>query len=79
MTEEAKSRPWKDRAGTKEGDPEENKYPHNRKIVTSGGVEIDIGNEPGKQYVKIHHPSGTYMTVWPDGKMETFLGTKSQA
>lgn len=73
MVKESKSKPWPDRPGTKEGDPEESKYPHNKKYVYSGGVEIDVGNEPGKQYVKIHHPSGTYMTIWPDGKMESFV------
>lgn len=67
------SKPWTDRAGTKEGDPEHNKYPHQKKWVFAGGVEIDVGDEPGKQYIKVHHPIGTYMTIWPDGKMETHV------
>lgn len=73
MAKEAGSKPWTERAGTDEGDPDENKYPHNKKIVFQGGVEINVGNETGKQYIKLHHPSGTYMTIWPDGKMETHV------
>lgn len=78
MVKEAKSQPWTERAGTKHGDPEESVYPHNKKWVFSGGVELDVGNEPGKQYVKLHHPSGSYTTFWPDGKMETFVRGESR-
>lgn len=74
MTQEANSKPWKkERSGKNEGDPPENEYPFEERIFTSGGVEINWGNQPGKQHVTIRHPKGTYMTIWPDGKMETYV------
>jgi hypothetical protein len=47
----------------------ESKYPYNQVYQTAGGIRMIIGNEPGKETLKIFHPSGSYIEMMPNGKM----------
>lgn len=60
------------RFGSEKGDPEHNKYPLDFIHTTNGGTKFKIGNEKDKEYFQFIHPMGTMVTVWPDGKFETF-------
>ena len=46
----------------------ESKYPYNQVYQTAGGIRVIVGNEPGKETLKIFHPSGSYMEMMPNGK-----------
>ena len=50
-----------------------NKYPHNQTFQFAGGLRMIIGNEQGKETAKLFHPSGTYMEIFPDGKLATMV------
>lgn len=60
------------RYGSEKGDPEANKYPSDFVHVTNGGTKFKVGNEKDKEYFQFIHPMGSSVTVWPDGKFETF-------
>lgn len=47
----------------------ESKYPYNQVYQTAGGIRMIVGNEPGKETLKIFHPSGSYIEMMPNGKM----------
>lgn len=50
----------------------ESKYPLNQVYQTAGGVRVIVGNEPGKECIKIFHPSGSYVEYMPNGKVVSF-------
>ena len=48
------------------------KYPDHHVYYTHGGIRFEVGNEQGKECVKMFHPSGSYSEWYPDGKVMTF-------
>jgi hypothetical protein len=53
-----------------EGSPQ-NEYPNQKVWQTQGGIKLVYGDEKGKQFFRLIHPSGTYTEIYPDGKMTT--------
>lgn len=53
--------------------PEENQYPLQTVHQFEGGLRMVIGNQKKKQYIALFHPSGTHMTIKPDGSMSSFV------
>lgn len=49
-----------------------NKYPHEKVLFTQGGIRFIYGDEPGKEFIRMVHPSGSYSEVYPDGKTINF-------
>lgn len=45
-----------------------NKYPHEKFWMSQGGIKFVYGDEPGKEFIRMVHPSGTYSEIYPDGK-----------
>tara|TARA_R110000868_G_scaffold25423_7_gene99177 strand:- start:1918 stop:2517 length:600 start_codon:yes stop_codon:yes gene_type:complete len=75
--DETYSKPSPDRAEFDE--TPESKYPYNRVTQMPGGMRLVIGEERGKESMKIYHPSGTYMEMFPDGKMASMtIGENKQ-
>lgn len=68
---ETYSNPSKSRPETDE--TPESKYPYNNVIQTPGGIRIVWGDERGKESLKIYHPSGSYMEMFPDGKVSQLV------
>lgn len=57
----------------------ESEYPYNNVWQSPGGMRIVWGEERGKECFKLYHPSGTYIEMFPDGKMSTtILGENKQ-
>lgn len=60
-----------------EYDPEEPKdkrntvYPHNKVYETPNGIVIEYDDTPNHQRINIHHPSGSYIEMNPDGSIVT--------
>lgn len=50
----------------------ESKYPLQTVYQHSGGMRISVGNERGKEFFRIAHPSGSYIEMKPDGGVSTF-------
>jgi hypothetical protein len=48
-----------------------NEYPHNHVFTTKGGIRVSYGDEKGKQFFRMEHPSGQYTEIYPDGKSVT--------
>ncbi len=48
---------------------QENGYPYEKVLFTQGGVRFSYGDEPGKQFIRMVHPSGTIMEIFPDGRI----------
>lgn len=71
--EKAKEGEAKGRFATEMGDPEKNAYPKDFVHYTNGGTCLKIGNEKNKEYCQLISPMGTMVTIWPDGKYETFV------
>lgn len=42
-------------------------YPHNKTINTTSGHTIEIDDTPKKERVAVHHKSGSYIEMFPDG------------
>lgn len=51
-----------------DGSPQ-NEYPHQKVWQTQGGIKFVYGDEAGKQFLRMIHPSGTYYEIYPDGKV----------
>lgn len=49
-----------------------NEYPHEKFWISQGGVKFVYGDEPGKEFIRMVHPSGTYSETYPDGKTMNF-------
>jgi hypothetical protein len=47
------------------------KYPFNKVTVTESGHIIEYDDTPGHERVHIYHRSGTFIELYPDGKMVT--------
>jgi hypothetical protein len=55
------------------------KYPDHQVWYTHGGIRFEVGNEAGKETVKMFHPSGSYTEWYPDGKtMQFTVGENKQ-
>lgn len=50
----------------------ESKYPLQFIKQFSGGHRMWVGNERGKEFVRLMHPSGSYMEIKPDGGVTHF-------
>lgn len=61
---------WPDRHKNKDIDPQ---YPYNQVTVWPGGQEIHIDSTPGKERIRIAHPSGTYTEMYHNGDQTTFV------
>lgn len=48
-------------------DPYDAEYPKNKIIRTRGGVLVELDSTDGKERINLHHPSGSYDEVAPDG------------
>lgn len=48
-----------------------NKYPNEKVWISQGGYKVTYGNEKGKEFVRMEHPSGQMTEIYPDGKMIT--------
>lgn len=68
---ETYSNPTKNRAETDE--TPESEYPYNNVFQTPGGLRMVWGDQRGKECFKLYHPSGTYMEMFPDGKMSMMV------
>lgn len=44
-------------------------YPHNKVFATESGHIVEFDDTPGYERVNIHHKSGTFIEIHPDGKM----------
>lgn len=56
-----------------------NKYPHEKYWMSQGGIKFVYGDEPGKEFIRMVHPSGTYSEIYPDGKSITMnIGDSKQ-
>jgi hypothetical protein len=77
MAEDVYSNPTKNRIENDE--TPESKYPYNNVWQFPGGVRLVVGDERGKECVKLFHPSGTYFEMFPDGKLAmTHVGEKKE-
>jgi len=75
--EEVYNKPTKDRIETDE--TPESQYPYNNVWQFPGGVRLVVGDERGKEAIKLFHPSGTYVEFFPDGKLATMtIGENKQ-
>lgn len=63
----------KDQKRSEERKTTTNKYPYEKVLFTQGGTRFVYGDEPGKEFVRMVTPSGTYFEVYPDGKLATFV------
>lgn len=69
--------PGKERAN--ETTTPESKYPYNQVYQTAGGIRVIVGNEPGKEALKVFHPSGSYIEMMPNGKVVSMnVGEKKE-
>ena len=57
----------------------ESKYPLQEIHQFSGGHRIWVGNERGKEFMRVMHPSGSYIEIKPDGGVTHFsIGESKQ-
>ena len=47
---------------------EQSTYPDHHVYYTHGGQRFEIGNQKGRECIKVFHPSGSYCEWFPDGK-----------
>jgi Gp5 N-terminal OB domain len=47
------------------------KYPFNKVFASESGHIIEIDDTPGYERVQVYHKSGTFIEMYPDGKMVT--------
>lgn len=71
MSDGTYSKPSNDRPEMDE--TPESEYPYNNVWQFPGGMRVVLGDQRGKECMKIYHPSGTYMEMFPDGKLSMMV------
>lgn len=57
---------------TEPDDPFAAQYPFNRVLKTESGILIEYDDTPGHVRIHVHHPSGSFFEIHPDGKIVLF-------
>jgi len=54
-------------------EPYSAEYPHDLVMKTLGKITIELDDTPGKERVKLFHPSGTMIEIHPNGEMVKYV------
>lgn len=60
-------------------DSQRSAYPRQWLFKSPGGVTVSMGNEVGKEFLMVSHPSGTHWEMHQDGSMTTITNGQAQS